>query len=144
MMITDSQWKSITETFEEAFGSGCLKMLPTQNTAFLFTKESPDKPTAMIKSSFDNNPNLLHFRLSLFPGTAAYIGCLLQKHIDFLIAEHYEIDAAGRFLNESQAINYLKDGEYKRELKPKREFIMNESQEDRNLIQELRKKDLLN
>jgi len=105
MVITDEKWNEIRETMNNAFGVDSFKKPANQNMAFIFFKNTAVAIVRSGKEPGDNNT--LHLRLSAYPATAAFLACLLQKHIDFLISDHYELNQQGVILSEDQAMKAL-------------------------------------
>lgn len=140
-MITKDQWDQLTNTLEKALGKGCVKYTPIQNCAFVYAKDQK-KASAIIRFEEDGT-SIVHFNLSLKPGIAAFIACLIFSHIDFTISEHFCIDEKGKFLNEDEAIEYLSKKKYVFDNEIEK-LAIEEAKEDIDLLNEIKKKDLLN
>lgn len=138
-MISKEKWDDISKTIEKALGKGSIKYIPSQDCAFIYSNK---KAIAMIRSDKDG-PALVHFLLSLRPSMSAYIACLIISHIDFSIAEHFEVDERGKFLNEDEAIEYLSKKIHVFD-KESEKLALEEAREDISIIKDMRKKDLLN
>jgi hypothetical protein len=140
-VITKQEWNDIIKSFEKALGKGSVKLFKEQEIAFIYYKEQGvSKPVAIVRSSEKSNKETVHFSLSTMPGIAAFVGCMLFRHIDFVISDHFYLAEDGRFLNETEGMDYLKTKKYFFD----KEIKGIESKEDYEILKEIKRKDLLN
>lgn len=102
-MITPDEWSKIKISLENAFGEDSL-MKTSETEAFVFVN---DIAVALIKSPTDSI-NMLYIRLTSLPNIAAYVACLLQKNMDFYLADHFDLNEEGTVITEKEALDALR------------------------------------